>query len=143
VFAVGGSQSGRQVLVGSDKSHNLWINWSAAIDNQQFVAPAPLCISSIIQRQGLAANIASIFAATVFQLGLAPRAMACTEHRWLRRSEWHRGLDALCRSAATEEPDSGHPRGHEQRYAVQQLEKCRLGVPDATAAVIAALGART
>ena len=75
-------------------------------------------------RQELAANIASILRRQSSNWAWRP---GLWHVHWnidgCAAREWHRGLDALCRSAATEEPDSGHPRGHEQRYAVQQLRE--------------------
>ena len=47
VFAVGGSQSDGKFWVGVTSPITFGSNWSAAIDNQQFVAPARYAISSM------------------------------------------------------------------------------------------------
>jgi hypothetical protein len=115
---------GRQVLGGSDKSHNLWIQLVCSNRQSAIRRTSALCDFIYVQRQGLAANIASILRRQSSNWAWCP---GLWHVHWnidgCAAREWHRGLDALCRSAATEEPDSGHPRGHEQRYAVQQLRE--------------------
>ena len=141
VFAVGGSQSDGKFWVGVTSPITFGSNWSAAIDNQQFVAPARYAISSMYNGKDWRPT-SPVFCGDSLPTGLgAPGYGMCTGTSMA--APHVSGIVGLMRSVDPLRPKSQIRDILAATSNVTQCnnsEKCQLGVPDATAAVIAALG---